>query len=102
MPMNVFEDNDRIIDQGADGQGEAAERHDIDGLTSKGEEDYRAHDGEGNRERDDEHGTDTPQKQQDHYTSQPTAEYHFVFERPDRIADVKRLVEDQLDLDAVR
>ena len=66
IALDVFDGDDRVVNEDADGEREAAESHDIDGLAEQAEDD----DGRKNRkrdgDRDDERRAPTAEEEQDH------------------------------------
>ena len=50
MPVDVLDRDGRVVDQDADREREAAERHDVDRLAERAEHDDRAQDRQRNRD----------------------------------------------------
>ena len=53
IAVDVFDGDGGVVDQDADGQRQAAQGHDVDGLVQRVEHDERAQNRERNRDRDD-------------------------------------------------
>ena len=49
VAVNVFDFDGGVVDQNADGQRQAAERHDVDGLAQQAEDNERGENGERDR-----------------------------------------------------
>jgi hypothetical protein len=67
VALDVLDGDGGVVDQDADGEREAAEGHDVDGLAEQAEDDDRGEDGERDGDGDDERGAPAePEEEQDH------------------------------------
>src|SRR5216117_3372385 len=71
MPVDVLQHNDGVIHQRAHGQGQPAECHDVNGMAGEVEQHQGGGDGQRNGQRDNEHGSNAAEEQQDHHAGQP-------------------------------
>ena len=62
MPMDVFHDDNRIVNDETDGDGEAAHRHEIDGAVGEAQDEKRSDDGQRERRGGHERGPPVAQK----------------------------------------
>ena len=74
--QDVLHHDDRGVDQEADGDGQAAERHRVQTDAERPQEQPRKRDGQRNGERHDERGSDVAQEHQNHEHDEDTAEHH--------------------------
>jgi len=97
LAMDRLDRDGGLVDQDADRQGEAAERHHIDGLAGRPQPNHCAQ----QRERDGDHdnGGAAPvlEKQQHHQAGQARANQPLVDQRLQRVGHKTGLVEGQLD-----
>ena len=99
VPVGVLQADDRAVDQRADRQRQAGQRHDVDRV-ARG---VQADEGRQDRDRDRQHGDrrhpPLAQEQQDHQRAEHRAEHPLLDQALDRLADVDRLVHDDLQVD---
>ena len=100
--MSVFDLDGRVVDQDADGEGQAAEGHDVDGLPERGEDGERGGDRERDRRADDEGGTPGAEKEKDHQAGKGGGDGSFTGYFVDRLADEDGLVEERDNLEVGR
>ena len=101
LRVNVLDLHGRFVHQNADGEGESAERHDVDGLTGGPQEDHGAQQGKRNVEDDDQRAAPVAQEDQHHQAGERRAQQTLHYQTADGIADIRRLVEFQADIDVV-
>ena len=99
--VDVLDLDGGLVHQHADGEREAAEGHDVDGLAGGPEQDHGAEQGERDVEDDDQRAAPVAQEDQHHEAGEGRAEQAFDHQAADGIADVGRLVEFQADVDVV-
>ena len=102
MRVDVFDRDRSLVDQNADREREAAERHDVDGVPRAPQRDDRRQQRERNRHAHDEGAAPVPQEEQHHQAGQQRPENRFAQHRLQRAGDVARLVQLVADLDVVR
>ena len=66
VAVDVFDFDGGVVHQDADGERQAAERHDVDGFAQRAEDDDRGENRERNRDRDDQRAAPASQEEQDH------------------------------------
>ena len=94
--VDVLQHDDGRIDDHAHGEGDAGERHDIERTPEHGHGNEGAHDGDGNRQRDDQRRPPGPQKQQQHDRGKRAADDDVLPHEPDGGQDVIGFVIDLL------
>ena len=62
IALHVLDLNRRIVDQNSDGKSQATERHDVDGLPQRAENEQRGQNRERNRNADDQRASPTSEK----------------------------------------
>ncbi len=72
--MDVLEQDHTVVDQHADRKRQAAQGHDVDGLTGQPQAQDRGHHGEGNDRDHDQGATPASQEQKDDQPDQNGAE----------------------------
>ncbi len=97
VAMGVFDFDRRVVDQDADGESEAAEGHDVDGLAESGEDDERGGDRERDGGADDQGGAPGAEEQQDHEAGEDGGDGGFADDLGDGLADEDGLVEERGD-----
>ena len=70
MIVDVLDRDGGVVDQDADRERQAAQRHDVEGFADRRQHHDRAEHGERNRGRDDDRRAPAAQKQQDHHAGQ--------------------------------
>src|SRR6185437_13937636 len=100
VAFDVFDGDGCIVDEDADGEREAAERHDVDGLTDEAEDDNRGEDRKRNRDCDDDGRTPGAEEEQDHQAGERGGDDGLTHDSADGGADEERLIADGRDLEA--
>ena len=70
MPVDVLDRDGGVVDQDADGERQAAQRHDVERLAAGRQGGDGAEDGERDRRGDDDRGPPAAQEEQDHQAGQ--------------------------------
>jgi hypothetical protein len=99
--VDVFDFDGGIVDQHADGQRKAAERHEIEGVAGELEADDRREDGERDRSADQDDGSPTAEEEADHQRDENRRNDRFVEYVANRVAHELRLIEVDVDLEAL-
>src|ERR1700744_2626785 len=94
MPIDVLENDHRIIDQARKRQGEAPEHHAVDGTAANLKHNERRKHGLRNRKEHCNCGPETSKKNQDHDASEEEPDPALIEERPDGRFNELRLIED--------
>ena len=102
QPVRVLDRHRGIVDQDADREREAAERHGVDGVAEEVEHHQRRQDRERDRDDDDEGRAPRAEEQDDHQRGQRRGDGAFAQHAVDRFAHEHRLVEQLGDLQARR
>ena len=102
VAVGVFDLDGGVVDEDADGEGEAAEGHDVDGLAEGGEDDHRGGDGERDGGADDEGGAPGAEEEQDHEAGERGGDGGFADDLGDGLADEDGLVEEGSDFEVGR
>jgi hypothetical protein len=102
IPVDVFNRHRGVIDQDADGQGEAAERHDVDRLSQHAEHEDGTQHRKRNGDGDDQRALPISQKKQDHQRRETGGDNAFPDDAVNGSADENRLVEKRPNLEVVR
>ncbi len=66
VAIDVFDLDGGVIHENADGQGQSAQRHDVDGFAERAESDDRCQNGERNRNHNNGRAPPTAEKDKDH------------------------------------
>ena len=98
IAIDVFDFDGGVVDQNADGEREAAEGHDVDGLAEREERRDGAEDSERNGDRDDERGAPAAQEDQDHERGEAGGNDGFADNAHDGGAHKDRLVRERIDV----
>ena len=85
--MNVLDHHHRIVDDQADGDGEAAHRHQVDGAAEEPHEDEGRDHGERQRDRGDQRQPPVAQEDEQHDDREQAADQDRVAHAGDRVAD---------------
>ena len=85
MPMNVFHDHNRIVDDQADGDGEAAHRHQVDRAVGDVQDEERADDGQRQRHGGDQRGAPVAQEREQHANGQQPPDHDGFAHAPHRL-----------------
>ncbi len=94
----VFQLDDGVVHKRPDGQGQAAERHGVDGVARHIQADDGAEQRQRNRHAGDERHAPVAQEDEDHDRHQHGADKPFVKQRVDGLGDVDRLIHDEFEL----
>ena len=89
VSVQVFLYDDVVVQQGADDQGQPAQRHQVHALAGQVECDQRGGQREGNGQPDHERRFDTRQENENHQAGQSGAEEAFFLQIGDGLADVE-------------
>ena len=100
MQDDVFDDDDGVVDDEADGGGEAAEGHQVEALADDPEEEDGDGDGDRDDETGDERGAPVAQEEEEDDAGEDEADEDGVADAGDAVADELRLVVEGLELDA--
>ena len=84
LPVDVLDRHRGVVDQDADGERQAAKRHDVDIFAGRGQQSDRGQDGQGNRDDDDDGRTPAAEKNQDQQAGQRRRERALENHRRDR------------------
>ena len=98
VPIGVLDLDRGIIHQDADSEGQAAQRHDVDGFAQKAQGDDRRQDGQRNGHRNDERAAPAAQEEQDHHARQARGDDRFADDAAHRGTDEDRLIGQGLNL----
>ena len=96
MGVDVLDGDGRIINQNADGERQAAQGHDVHGLTQRRQTDDRGQSSQWNGDGDDQRAAPAAQKQQDHHRGQCRRDQPFSNHALHRGAHKNRLIADGL------
>ena len=97
VPVDVLDRDRRVVDQDADGEREAAERHDVERLAERRQHDDRAEHRQRDRDGDDHGRAPAAEEQQDHDAGQGSGDHALVRHAAIAAADEQRLIADQRD-----
>ncbi len=97
VAVDVLDLHGRIVHQNADGQRQAAQGHDVDGLVQGVEHHERAENGKRNGDRDNQRGTPTAQEDQDHDGGEAGGDDGLADHAVDGAAHKDRLVRERVD-----
>ena len=100
--VDVLDGDGAVVDQDADGERQAAERHDVDRLAEPGQRGEREQDGERDLDEDDDGRAPAAEEQQDHQPDQRGGERRLADDAEDRGLDEDRLVADGAEVEARR
>ncbi len=93
VALDVLDDDDRVVDDATDRDGERAEREDVERVVGRLQADERDEHRRRDRDRGDEGRAHREQEDEDHDHREQQAEQALGRERLDRLLDVGRLVE---------
>jgi len=96
--MNVFDGNSCVVDQYADRECEAAQRHGVHRFAHGAEDDDGAENRERNRDRDDERASPASEEQKDHQCVRHASDDALAKHSLDRSTDKEGLIEEFCDL----
>ncbi len=102
MVVDVLDGHGGVVDEDADRERKAAERHDVQRLADRRQHDDGAEHRQRDRDRDDDGRAPAAEEQQDHDAGQQRRDHAFERDALDRAADEHRLVADEADLQRVR
>src|SRR6185369_14279513 len=92
--VDVFENNDRVVDHDADHQGQGKHRHLVERITEGCDESECGNDRSRDRERRNDGRSEIPKEQEDNYRSEESAQYKVFFYGVKAVLDKLRLVAD--------
>ena len=98
IAVNVFDFDRRVIDQNADRQRHAAQRHHVQRLAQERQDDDRHQNRQRDRDHDDQRASPGTQEQQDHQPRQPRGDRGFLDDAFNRCAHENRLIEHRRDV----
>ena len=101
MPVDVLDRDRGVVDENADRQRQAAERHDVEGFSDRRQHHDGAEHRERYRHRDDDGRAPASEEQQDHHAGQQRGDDAFNGDAGDRAADEHRLIADEADLQRI-
>ena len=101
LHVRVLDRHRRLVDQDADRQRHAAQRHDVDRVARRPQPDQRPQERQRDVGHDDEHAPQIAQEQQDHQPGQARADQPFGGHALDRRHHGGRLVELEVDRDVL-
>ena len=101
VPVDVLDLDGRVVHQDAHGQGQPAQRHRVDRVPERREDQDRDQDRERDRDRDDQGAPPAPQEQEDHQAGEGRGDGRLVEHPLDRMPDEDRLVEQEIRLQGV-
>ena len=78
VAIDVLNFHGGVVHQDSDGQGESAERHDVDGFAQRAEHDQRGEDGERNRDGNDQRAAPASQEDQNHEAGEASGDDRFA------------------------
>src|SRR5438445_612229 len=97
VAVHVLERDRRIVDEDADGQPEAAERHDVDRVAESTEQDERGEDRQRDRDRHDDRAAPAAEEHEDHQSGQHRRDGALANDAVEGGADEDRLIEERRD-----
>ena len=77
VTVDVLDGHRRVVDQNTDGERQAAQGHEVDGLAQRIEDDDGRDDRQRNRDRDDQRAAPATQEQQHHQGGQRSGDDRF-------------------------
>ena len=102
MPVDVFDRHRRIVDENADRQGEAAERHDVERFAQRPKRRDGAENRQRNGNRDDDRRAPAAEEDEDHQTRQRRGDDALADNAADRRVHEQRLIADEGNGDVFR
>ncbi len=102
MLEDRLQNDDRVVDQHADTEGEAAERHDVERSTRAVHQEERGDDRDRNRDSDDQRAARVLEEEEEHQDGDAATEQGVHQHLVDRGANELRLVDTGRQLDALR
>ena len=102
VAVDVLDRDGRIVDQDADGESKAAERHDIDGLAKQGKRGQRAQNRKRYRNRNDEGRSPAAEKDENHEPCERGRDQSLPHDGADGRSDEVGLISNELEVDAGR
>jgi hypothetical protein len=98
--VDVFEDNDGVVDDNAHGEGQPQQRHRVQREVHRPQQREGGHDRGRDGERGDQHRAPVADEQPHDDGGEQAAQHQVLFQRLDRVLDVGGLFFDDVDLDA--
>lgn len=102
VAVDVLDLDGRIVDEHADRERQAAQRHHVDGLAGDVQREDRRQDGERNRDDHDQHAPSRAEEDQHHQRHQHRRDHGLAHHVGKRAADETRLIERQGHVHALR
>ena len=102
VAVDVLHLDGRVVHEDAHGQGHAAQRHGVERVAHRPQDDHRGQDRQRDRGGDDQRAPPRAQEQEDHQGRQPRGDRPFLEHALDGRLDEDRLVEEELQLDLGR
>ena len=96
VAIDVFDFHRRVIHQDADGQSQAAQSHDVDGLAQSAETKNAHKNGQGNGDGNDQGALPVAKEEQNHDGSEAGGDQRFTQHALDGCADIKRLIKEHV------
>ena len=97
IAIDIFDFDGGVVDQDADGQRQATQGHDVDGLAQGAEHDQRDQDGKRNGNGNDEGAAPAAQKDQDHDAGEAAGDDALAHHAVDGAAHKNRLIRKRRD-----
>ena len=97
VAMRVFDFDGGVVDEDADGERQAAEGHDVDRLSERGEDRERGRDRERDGGADDQGAAPAAEEEQDHEAGKQGRDGGLADDLTDRLADEDGLIEERGD-----
>ena len=85
--VDVFHSDRRFVDENADGEREAGERHEVEALAGDPEGERRGEEGDGDIDDDDQRAAPIAQEEEHHEAGEQGAERAFLGQCGDRLVD---------------
>ena len=92
MTVNVLDDDDRVVDQHTDGEGDPCQRDDVEVASEQVKEDEGPDDADRDRRGDDDGGAQAAQKHQQHADRQQATEEDVLLDLVDGAVDIETLI----------
>ena len=97
LPLDVFDGDGRVIHEDANSERKSTERHDVDRLSERAQDQQRRKNRERNRDGDDEGASPAPQEHENHQRRKNSSDPCFADHSRKRRAHEQRLIEQRLD-----
>ncbi len=100
MIIDVLDRDRSVVDQDADRQRKAAERHDVDGLAENGQRGQREQNGKGNFSENDDRRAPAAEEHQNHHADQRRGQHGLANNAEHRGLDEDRLIAHRFQVEA--